>query len=78
MAQRASNNSIWQFLNRPYPFNYELKRVGWLLISILLFGTLFLYTFQPFSNNWEEHRYPFIVICLVHSLTAILCLFPFF
>ena len=71
-------NTIWLLLKEPYPFNYELKKLLWLLPTIFVAGTLFLFIFQPFNNNWEEHKFPFIVICLIHSLTAMLCLLPFF
>lgn len=65
-------------VNEPYPFNYEGRALLWLLPGIFIFGLLFLFIFQPFNNNWEEHRYPFIIICVLHSVTAVLCLLPFF
>ena len=68
---------IWNIVNEPYPFNYDRKTLTWLLPGIFVLGTLFLFIFQPFNNTWEEHRFPFIVICALHSLTAILCLLPF-
>lgn len=69
---------IKTFLKSPYPFYYEWSMLRWLLPSIFVVGTLFLFIFQPFHNNWEEHKYPFLVICIIHSVTALLFLFPFF
>ena len=71
-------NPIWLFFKSPYPFYYERGMLRWLLPGIFVIGTLFLFIFQPFHNNWEEHKYPFLVICMIHSATAILCLLPFF
>ena len=71
-------NPIQAFLNEPYPFYYESKILKWLLPSVFIIGTLFLYIFQPFNNNWAEHKYPFLIICMIHSATALLCLLPFF
>lgn len=70
--------SVWKILNEPYPFNFGLKKLLWLLPAIFILGTLFLYIFQPFNNEWEEHRFPFYIICTIHGLTATLCLLPFF
>lgn len=68
---------IWKILQEPYPFYYEKRNLIWLVPGIFLFGTLFLYIFKPFNITWEEHRYPFLVICVIHSLVAILSLLPF-
>lgn len=70
--------SITTFLKEPYPFYYEKRNLPWFLLKVFLFGTFFLYTFQPFSINWSEHKYSFLTICMVHSLTAILALLPVF
>ena len=69
--------SPWEILQEPYPFYYEKRNLIWLVPGIFLFGTLFLFVFKPFNITWEEHRYPFLVICAIHSLVAIVCLLPF-
>jgi hypothetical protein len=56
-------------LNQPYPFFYEsIKRILITAGAFVIGVTLFLYLIQPFSYNFDEHRYPFWIISLMNGL----------
>ncbi|MCG2616722.1 LytTR family transcriptional regulator [Terrimonas sp. NA20] len=61
-------NRLQKFLSQPYPFYYQ----GRLLItsSLILFISVFLFNYliEPFEVNVQEHRMPFVFICLIHAL----------
>jgi hypothetical protein len=56
-------------LNQPYPFFYEsIKRILITAGAFVIGVALFLYLIQPFSYNFDEHRYPFWIISLMNGL----------
>ena len=61
--QKISNT-----LNQPYPFFYEsVKRILITAGAFVLGVSHFLYLIQPFSYNFDEHRYPFWIISLLNG-----------
>ena len=68
------------FLQKPYPFLYSMRVIGQLGAYIFVLGFLFLYLFEPFNVNRDEHKFSYPIICLFHTLTAVvafyLVLFP--
>jgi hypothetical protein len=56
------------YLSQPYPFFFD--RVSFLRFFILLSIIAFLFTwlFEPFVVNREEHRMPYVWICVLHAL----------
>jgi len=58
-----------QFLNKPYPFEYSVKKYTWITIGTTLFVTFFLFFFQPFGLHVFDGL-NFFIICLEFGLTT--------
>jgi hypothetical protein len=63
--KHASN--FQRFLAQPYPFYYFPDRIWQLFVALFLFSFLFLYWFEPFVVNRQEHRMDYFWICLIHA-----------
>ena len=59
--------SFKNFLGQPYPFYYFRERAAILFTAIFAFSFVFLYFFEPFTVNREEHRMDYFWICLLHA-----------
>lgn len=56
-------------LQQPYPFYYNTwKRICIQVVILVVVVTLFQYVFQPFSYDFEEHRFSFFTISLLNGL----------
>lgn len=68
-------SSFLAFLERPYPFYYEGKKLLQIAGMIFLLGMSFNYLLQPFDVNIQEQKMPYFWICLIHSSNPLLVLF---
>lgn len=59
--------SFITFLNQPYPYYYFKERAVILFTAIFAFSFVFLYFFEPFTVNRDEHRMDYVWICLLHA-----------
>ncbi|MGH2667037.1 LytTR family transcriptional regulator DNA-binding domain-containing protein [Flavobacterium sp.] len=62
------------FLEQPYPFYYEGKKLLEITGIIFSICLLFNYMLQPFDVNTSEHKMPYFWICMIHSATPVLLL----
>lgn len=61
-------HKISQTLRQPYPFFYDSVKRMLIMSAALGAGvSLFLYFIQPFSYNFDEHRFPFGIISLLNG-----------
>ncbi|GEM_PF-350566 len=59
----------YQTLRQPYPFFYDSVQRIFLMAGALMVGvSLFLYFIQPFSYDFDEHRFSFWIISLLNGL----------
>ena len=56
-----------KFPHRPYPFFYKPSFIWRIGLYGAIFGFLFLYFFEPFNVNKSEHKFPYVIICLIHT-----------
>lgn len=61
---------ILSTLNQPYPYYNSSNRLPKLIGFVFIFVFLFLYFFKPFLLTKTEHKYSYIIICLLHALNA--------
>lgn len=66
-----NTSSLSAFLNRPYPFYFEGKKLFEIASMIFLIGLFFNYLLQPFDVNPDEQKMSYFWICLIHSSTPI-------
>ncbi|WP_300564508.1 LytTR family DNA-binding domain-containing protein [Flavobacterium sp.] len=80
-----TQSSFFKFLEQPYPFYYEGKKLMEISGMIFLIGMFFNYLLQPFDVNTAEHKMNYFWICVIHSssclpllvgMAAVLKLFP--
>lgn len=69
---------IISILRQPYPYYNHTEKLPVNAFIIFISVFLFLLTFTPFSVNQAEHRYSYVVICLVHAGQAAIIYFLFF
>lgn len=62
------------FLEQPYPFYYEGKKLLQILGIIFLISFFFNYMLQPFDVNTSEHKMNYFWISVIHSTSPILVL----
>jgi len=59
----------YQTFNQPYPFFYDSVQRIFLMAGALMVGvSFFLYFIQPFSYDFDEHRFSFWIIALLNGL----------
>lgn len=66
--------SIQTFLEQPYPFYYEGKKLVQILGVIFLISLFFNYMLQPFDVNTQEHKMDYFWISIIHSISPLLVL----
>lgn len=66
--------SLQDFLNQPYPFYYEGKKLLQIAGIIFLISLFFNYMLQPFEVNQMEQKMPYFWICFIHSASPIFIL----
>lgn len=66
--------SLQLFLELPYPFYYEGKKLVQILSVIFLISLFFNYMLQPFDVNTSEHRVNYFWISIIHSISPLLVL----
>ncbi len=80
-----TQSSFFRFLEQPYPFYYEGKKLIEISGMLFLIGMFFNYLLQPFEVNTAEHKMSYFWICVIHSssclplligMAAVLKLFP--
>lgn len=67
-------SKILSTLKQPYPYYNSNNRLAKLSVFVFLFVFLFLYFFKPFLVTQTEHKYSYVIICLLHALNAA-CIF---
>lgn len=75
-------NYFYRFLNislsQPYPFYYSsFKGIAGTAVVLTVAVFLFNYIIEPFSYNFEEHRFSFLVISLLNGLLVGVVLMAF-
>jgi hypothetical protein len=65
-------------ISAPYPYYYLPGNVPGISLLIFLSAFFFLYFFQPFQVNFDEHKFPFFVIALLQSLLPSLLFAAYF
>ena len=73
----AGNSNSISFLKQPYPFYYEGKSFLVIFTILFLMSFGFNYFFKPFNVNLSEHKMPYVMTSLMHSLAALLVLILF-
>ena len=58
-------------LRQAYPYYYEFPQLLRYSLLIAVFGFCFIYLFEPFNVNKEEHLYHYSLICLAHTIAAV-------
>lgn len=66
--------SLLNFLEQPYPFYYEGKKLLQIVGVIFLISLSFNYMLQPFDVNPQEQKMHYFWICFIHSSSPILVL----
>lgn len=66
--------SLQLFLEQPYPFYYEGKKLLQILGVIFLISFFFNYMLQPFDVNTSEHKMNYFWISIIHSTSPLLVL----
>lgn len=69
--------SLTKFLEQPYPFYYEGKKLLEILGMIFIIEMFFNYMLQPFDVSTTEHQMGYFWICVMHSsspLFVLLCI----
>lgn len=60
------------FLRQPYPYYFSRQSLGKLALGIFFLSFFFVYLFEPFNVNHQEHRFNYFWISFLH--VAISCL----
>jgi hypothetical protein len=66
--------SLSTFLEKPYPFYYEGKKLLQITVVIFLISLFFNYMLQPFDVNLQEQKMSYFWICFIHSSTPLFVL----
>ena len=69
-----TKTSLSKFLEQPYPFYYEGRKLLEISGMIFLIGMFFNYMLQPFDVNTAEHKMDYFWICVIHSSSPLLVL----
>lgn len=64
--------SFANFLRQAYPYYFHQHSLGKLALGIFFLGFFFVYLFEPFNVNPEEHKMSYLWISLLH--VAVSCL----
>ena len=77
LSQSTMPLKIQHLIKQPYPFYYQGKALVWVSLVVFIVGFNFIYLFEPFNNDYAEHKMPFFLICAIHSLVPALLFIPF-
>lgn len=69
-----NKTTLTKFLEQPYPFYYEGRKLFEFLGVIFLIGMFFNYMLQPFDVNPDEQKMNYFWICVIHSSSPMLIL----
>lgn len=69
---------ILSALIQPYPYYNHTQKLPKLSLALFLLVFLFLFLFMPFTVNETEHKYSYLVICIIHAANAAVIFFLFF
>lgn len=69
---------ILSALIQPYPYYNHTQKLPKLSLAVFLLVFLFLFLFSPFSVNGTEHKYSYVIICIMHAANAAAIFFLFF
>ncbi len=67
---------IATYLQQPYPFYYQGKKLGQMSLVIALLAFVFNYLIRPFETNYSELRLPYFWVAFIHSVSPIAVLLP--
>lgn len=59
-----------KFFNTDYPFYYDVKTSLIISVLILMLTVLFCYFFEPFDVNYEELKFSYPIVSLIHATVA--------
>lgn len=62
------------FLNQPYPYYYEGKKLFQIMGMVFSISLLFNYLLQPFDVNPQEQKMDYFWICMIHSVNPLIVL----
>ncbi|TGD56718.1 LytR/AlgR family response regulator transcription factor [Flavobacterium humi] len=62
------------FLEQPYPYYYEGKKLVQIMGMIFSIALLFNYLLQPFDVNVSEQKMDYFWVCFIHSVNPLLVL----
>lgn len=68
-------NELKKYLNQPYPFYYNGKKLLQISCVIFLLAFFFNYIIQPFEINTAELRLSYFWVSVIHSISPIFLLF---
>ncbi|MDX1753504.1 MAG: LytTR family DNA-binding domain-containing protein [Salinimicrobium sediminis] len=63
------------FLRQPYPYYFTQDKLGKLALAICVPAFLFVYLFEPFNVNPEEHKMAYFWISFIHVAVSSLVLY---
>ncbi|MDX1603143.1 MAG: hypothetical protein R3209_08720, partial [Salinimicrobium sediminis] len=63
------------FLRQPYPYYFTQDKLGKLALAICVPAFLFVYLFEPFNVNPEEHKMAYFWISFIHVTVSGLVLY---
>ena len=69
-----NKTSLYTFMDQPYQFYYEGRKLLEILGIIFMIGFFFNFLLQPFEVNPDEHKMNYFWICLIHSGSPLLLL----
>ena len=70
--------ALLKLLKQPYPYYYQQNDLIRITSGVFLIGFSFIYFFEPFNVEVQEHRMGYFWISLIHSGLATLEVFLFF
>lgn len=77
-VMRSKAVTFSNFLRQPYPYYYDQQNLGKLSLGIFFLAFFFVYLFEPFNVNPEEHRINYFWISLLHVIVSCLVFFIYF
>lgn len=72
--EMIQKNTFLTFLDQPYPFYYEGKKLLQILSVIFVISLFFNYMLQPFDVNVQEHKMDYFSISVIHSASPLFIL----
>lgn len=70
--------TFFNFLRQSYPYYFSQHSLGKLTLGIFFLSFLFVYLFEPFNVNPEEHKLNYFWISLLHVAISSLVFFSCF